>query len=331
MAKANSSTEDTLGARKRKLEDIMRNEPKRVTRYPILLSSTRQNIDVASNFFEVWVDDKYQEDLVYCQGCKKIASRQKRHNSNLVLHLKRHNQCNEALSSSGDAPQETGSTSERDGEPTCSTSKANTGGGEGASAASTSPCETEIEAGSISHTPMLEVEPNTLGAVDTSHSFRFIIRGHSPSTYHIEAAPSDANLAATPSSEPEADSTSERDAESSTSTSEAARGDGEGATSASASEKEAACPSNNGDQDSNSSPETKSTTSEPEADSNSPLPQRKPTHSSPLSHKRLRPSLPIPHLRPSRSLPSSSKRPLPPPGARKSLRSAPASMRLMET
>ena len=37
MAKANSNSEDTLGARKRKLEDIMTNEPKRVTRYPILL------------------------------------------------------------------------------------------------------------------------------------------------------------------------------------------------------------------------------------------------------------------------------------------------------
>ncbi len=52
MANANSNSEDTIGARKRKLGDIMRNEPKRVTRYPILLSSTRQNNDVASNFFE---------------------------------------------------------------------------------------------------------------------------------------------------------------------------------------------------------------------------------------------------------------------------------------
>ena len=38
MAKANSKSEDTLRARKRKLGDIMRNEPNRVTRYPILLS-----------------------------------------------------------------------------------------------------------------------------------------------------------------------------------------------------------------------------------------------------------------------------------------------------
>ena len=63
MAKANSYSEDTLGARKRKLGDIMRNEPKRVTRYPILLSSTRKKSDVASTFFEVWLDEKYQEDF----------------------------------------------------------------------------------------------------------------------------------------------------------------------------------------------------------------------------------------------------------------------------
>ena len=61
--------------RKRKLEDIMRNEPKRVTRYPILLSSTRQNSDVATNFFEVWLDEKYQEDFVYYQASRKIVTR----------------------------------------------------------------------------------------------------------------------------------------------------------------------------------------------------------------------------------------------------------------
>ena len=81
MAKANSNSEDTFGARKRKLGDIMRKEPKRLTRYPILLSSTRQNNDVASNFFEVWLDDKYQEDFVYCQASRKIVTRYKCDNS----------------------------------------------------------------------------------------------------------------------------------------------------------------------------------------------------------------------------------------------------------
>ncbi len=100
MANANLNSvrsDESLVARKRKLGDIMRNEPTRVTRYPILLSSTRQNLDVAGNFFEVWLDEKYQEDLVYCQRCKKIAIRQKRHNTNLVRHLKTHNQCNAPL------------------------------------------------------------------------------------------------------------------------------------------------------------------------------------------------------------------------------------------
>ena len=105
----------------------MRNEPPRVTRYPILLSSTRQNIDVVSNFFEVWLDDKYQEDLVYCQASRKIVSRQKRHNYNLVRHLKMFNHKSNKESPSnkqsnipdvqmreaGDAPREMGSPSER--------------------------------------------------------------------------------------------------------------------------------------------------------------------------------------------------------------------------
>ena len=94
MANANANlvtTHEPLVSRKHKLEDIMRNEPTRVTRYPILLSSTRQNIDVASNFFELWLDDKYQQDLVYCQASRKIVSRYKRDNSNLVRHLKMFN------------------------------------------------------------------------------------------------------------------------------------------------------------------------------------------------------------------------------------------------
>ena len=94
MANANSNSVPTLEplvSRKRKLKDIMRNEPTRVTRYPILLSSTLQNNDVASNFFEVWVDDTYQEDFVYCQASHKIVTRQKRHNFNLVRHLKTFN------------------------------------------------------------------------------------------------------------------------------------------------------------------------------------------------------------------------------------------------
>ena len=104
MGKANSNSEDTLGARKRKLEEIIRNEPKRVTCYPILLSSALQNSDVASNFFDVWLDDKYQEDFAYCQTSRKIVTRQKRHNYNLVRHLEIFNQCNAALGVCGHAP-----------------------------------------------------------------------------------------------------------------------------------------------------------------------------------------------------------------------------------
>ena len=186
----------------------MRNEPKRVTRYPILLSSTRQNNDVASNFFEVWLDDKYQEDFVYCQASRRFVTRQKRHNYNLVRHLKTFNQCNAALRVVGDAPRQSGSISERDGEQTGPNSEVGTCEGEGAAVAST--CETERETGStstigdteletestsntaaISTSPLLELEPNSFN-----------------STYQIEAAPSDANLAATLTSEPEVASTS---------------------------------------------------------------------------------------------------------------------------
>ena len=125
MAKANSNSEDTLGARKRKLEEIMRNEPKRVTRYPIRLWSSRQNIDIAANFYEVWLDDKYQEDLVYCQRSQKIVTRSKRNNSNLLRHqkmlnhksdkgvssTKQNEDCNVLMREADNAPRETGSTS----------------------------------------------------------------------------------------------------------------------------------------------------------------------------------------------------------------------------
>jgi len=192
MAKANSNSEDTLGARKRKLEDIMRNEPNRVTRYPILLSSTRQNSDVASNFFEVWLDDKYQEDFVYCQASRKILTRQKRDNYNLVRHLKMFNQCNTALGAGEQAPRQI---VKRARESTCSTSepapKVNIGEGEEASAASE--CETGFTSttDSISPTPLPELEPNSF-----------------TSTYHIEATPSDAKLAASRNTEEEQTHTS---------------------------------------------------------------------------------------------------------------------------
>ena len=81
-------SQETLSSRKRKLEMIMKNEPDLVTRYPMRLWSTRQNIDVASNFYEVWLDEKFEKDLLYCQRSQKILTRQKRHNSNLVRHRK---------------------------------------------------------------------------------------------------------------------------------------------------------------------------------------------------------------------------------------------------
>ena len=125
MANANLNS----AARKRKLADIMRNEPTRVTRYPIRLWSHHQNIEVASNLFEVWLDDKYQPDHVYCQASRKFVRMQKRHNYNLVRHLKMFNhkshKQNEDCSiqdvqmrEAGDATRERGSSFERDGEPT---------------------------------------------------------------------------------------------------------------------------------------------------------------------------------------------------------------------
>ena len=79
MANANSNsvqTDEPLLARKRKLGEIMRSEPLRVTQHPIRLWSSRQNNDVATNFFELWLDDKYQHDLVYCHASRKIVIRQ---------------------------------------------------------------------------------------------------------------------------------------------------------------------------------------------------------------------------------------------------------------
>ena len=157
MANAHSNSVPTdvpLVMCKRKLEDIMRNEPKRVTRYPILLSSIRHNNDVASNFFEVWLDDKYQEDFVYCHASRKILTRQKSDNSNLVRHLKTFNQGNAALRAGGQAPRQR---VKRYRESTCSMSepapKVNTGGGDAASAAS------ERETGSSSNTDSISPAP----------------------------------------------------------------------------------------------------------------------------------------------------------------------------
>ena len=117
MANANSNsvrTDEALVARKRKLGEIMISEPLRVIQHPIRLWSSRQNKDVAANFFELWLDDKFQHDLVYCQTSRKIVIRQKSTNTNLVRHLKMHNHCNAPLREAGDAS--TTCTSERDGE-----------------------------------------------------------------------------------------------------------------------------------------------------------------------------------------------------------------------
>ena len=193
MANAYSNSEDTLGARKRKLEDIMRNEPKRVTQYPILLSSTRPNNEVASNFFEVWLDDKYQEDFVYCQASRKFVTRYKRDNSNLVRHLKMFNQGNATLRADGHLPRQT---LKRVRERTCSTSELapmlNTGGEEGASAASAFTWETGSTSttDSISTTPLPEREPNSTCSVSIS------VRGRPTSNHHLEGVTSDANFAA---------------------------------------------------------------------------------------------------------------------------------------
>ena len=189
MANANSNsvtTHESLVSRKRKLEDIIINEPTRVTRYPIRLWSSHQNIDVAANFFELWVDDNYQEDLVYCQASRKIVTRQKRHNYNLARHLKMHNA---ALRVDEDAPRAMKSTSDREGASTGSTSEVATCDEAGAGAASASACVTGSTSttDSLSTTPLPELEPNNSSE---RVPLRFIIRGQSPSTYHIEAAAS---------------------------------------------------------------------------------------------------------------------------------------------
>ena len=147
MANANSNsvpTDEPLVARKRKLGEIMISEPLRVIQHPIRLWSSRQNNDVAANFFELWLDDKYQPDLVYCQASRKIVSRHKRHNSNLVRHLKMFNHKSNKqiedynipdvqMREAGDAQLEMGSNSER-----ATKLETSTKGGEGASAASAS-------------------------------------------------------------------------------------------------------------------------------------------------------------------------------------------------
>ena len=198
MANAKSNS----AARKRKLEDIIRNEPMMVIQYPIRLWSARQNNDVAANFFELWLDDKYQEDLVYCQASRKIVTRQKRQNSNLVRHLKMHNQCKAALSSGGDAPREMGFTSKRERESNCSKSKR-----EGASAACASTGEMELETestsiisetaleteststtDSISTSPLLELEPTSSTSKGDRVALHILIRMRSASTYHIRGS-----------------------------------------------------------------------------------------------------------------------------------------------
>ena len=164
----------------------MRNEPKRVTRYPILLSSTRPNNEIPSIFFEVWLDDKYQEDLVYCEVSRKIIARYKRDNSNLMRHLKTFNQCNTAFGAGGHAPRQK---FKRDRESPYSTSeqapKVNTCGEEGASAVSERETGSTSTTDSISPTPLPKLEPNSKGK---RVALRSIIRRRSPSTYQIEPA-----------------------------------------------------------------------------------------------------------------------------------------------
>ena len=148
----------------------MRNEPKRVTSYPILLSSTRQNNDVASNFFELWLDNKYQEDFVYCQASHKIVTRYKRDNSNLVRHLKtfthkdtsstkQNKEGSVALGEDGDAPRDSAST------------------------ASTTLPEGRLP--SSTHPPVPELVPVS------SCSVSFSVRGRSASPHQLEAVPSE--------------------------------------------------------------------------------------------------------------------------------------------
>ena len=199
MTNANSNSnsvriEEPLVSRKRKLGEIMISEPLRVIQHPIRLWSSRQNNDVAAYFFELWLDDKYQHDLVYCQASRKIVIRQKRTNTNLVRHLKTFNQCNTAFGAGGYAPRQT---IKRDRESTCSTSepvaKVNLLGGEGASADSERETGSSSTTDSISPAPLPELEPNSKCE---RVALRFIIRGSPSSTYQIEPAPSDANLAA---------------------------------------------------------------------------------------------------------------------------------------
>ncbi len=55
-----------MASRKRKIYQITRTGPTYLTRVPFRLSHTSQNAQIANSFSEIWVEDKYQVDMVLC-------------------------------------------------------------------------------------------------------------------------------------------------------------------------------------------------------------------------------------------------------------------------
>ena len=76
-----------MAARKREIQQIMRNDPNRLSRIAIRLSNSSSNTQIETSFTEVWLDDKYQPDMLYCEACKIYISRQQTSNFNLIRHL----------------------------------------------------------------------------------------------------------------------------------------------------------------------------------------------------------------------------------------------------
>ncbi len=76
-----------MAARKREINEIMRMDSAHLTRLPIRLSHPSHSAQITSGFSELWLKDKYQSDVVFCEICEETVARQKASNSNLIRHL----------------------------------------------------------------------------------------------------------------------------------------------------------------------------------------------------------------------------------------------------
>ena len=73
--------------RKREINQLMKTDPAHLRQLPIRMSHPSHNTQIASSFTEVWLDDRYQADMLYCAACKTFISRQRTNNHNLIRHL----------------------------------------------------------------------------------------------------------------------------------------------------------------------------------------------------------------------------------------------------